>query len=286
MLSDSLADLGLTQVQCHALIELEHYGVITAGELAELLRVDKSTMSRALAQLKRSGFVATREDAEDRRRKPLTLTARGKKKVQRIHDFANRQVEEALALLRPHEQETVVSGMALYAKALRRAGVQRELEIRPIEPQDSPHVAGVIRRVMPEFGAEGPGFALNDPEVDDMHGAYDVEGAGYFVLTRNGTIIGGAGYAPLEGGPPGVCELRKMYFLPEARGKGMGKLLLNTVLDAAAEAGYQRCYLETLEHMTQARALYRASGFEDLDAPMGNTGHFGCNSWLIRTLPR
>jgi putative acetyltransferase len=284
MLQEKFGDFGVSMAQCHSLIELGHRGVLTAGELAEILRLDKSTMSRVVAGLKRAGLIAIRDAARDKRKKPLMLTARGKKKLERIHQHSNRQVQDALALLNEDDRKTVVAGMAMYAKALARSRAQREFEVRRIEERDNPEVAGIIRRVMPEFGADGPGFAIHDPEVDFMSKAYAGKKAGYWVLAKNGTIVGGGGFAGLISGPKDVCELRKMYFLPEVRGAGMGRKLLEHVLVEAKKAGFKRCYLETLATMTRARALYEAAGFEKICEPMGATGHFGCDSWMIRRL--
>ena len=118
-------------------------------------------------------------------------------------------------------------------------------EIRPIKSADNPQVATLIRTVMPEFGARGPGFAITDPEVDHMFEAYDNKKSSYFVLFHDEKIIGGGGVAPLEGGAPDTCELKKMYFLAEARGLGYGKKMLKRCLQAARELGFRKCYLET-----------------------------------------
>ena len=156
--------------------------------------------------------------------------------------------------------------------------------IRPIEPRDGPAVAAIIRSVMPEFGAGGEGFAIHDAEVDAMHAAYARPRSAYFVLEVGGQAIGGGGVAPLEHGDGDVCELRKMYFLPAARGLGAGHAMIARCLDAARELGFKRCYLETLTGMDAAQALYRKHGFTPLCAPMGSTGHHGCDRWFIRDL--
>lgn len=156
--------------------------------------------------------------------------------------------------------------------------------IRPIEPSDNAAMAAIIRSVMPEFGADGPGFAIHDAEVDTMSQAYAQPRCSYFVVERDGVVIGGGGVAPLEGGEPEVCELRKMYFLPAARGIGAGTAMMQRCLDAARAHGFKRCYLETLTGMDAARALYRRSGFTPLCAPMGGTGHFSCDHFFIREL--
>lgn len=156
--------------------------------------------------------------------------------------------------------------------------------IRPIEPRDDAALAAIIRQVMTELGAAGPGFAIHDREVDAMSQAYARPGAAYFVVEREGRCLGGAGFAPLAGGLTMTCELRKMYFLPEARGRGVGRRLLAHVLEAARAAGYRRCYLETYHTMDRARVLYEAAGFKRLCEPEGATGHFGCDAWYARDL--
>ena len=156
--------------------------------------------------------------------------------------------------------------------------------IRPIEPRDNTAVAAIIRTVMPEFGADGPGFAIHDAEVDDMHTAYTRPRSAYFVVERNGIVIGGGGVAPLAGGDAAVCELRKMYFLPAARGIGAGTHMMQCCLDTARRFDFKRCYLETLSGMDAAQTLYRRHGFTTLDAPMGGTGHFSCDRFFIRDL--
>lgn len=156
--------------------------------------------------------------------------------------------------------------------------------IRAIEPGDDACVAEIIRTVMTEYGAVGQGYSIVDPEVDAMADAYAGPEAAYFVALLGGDVVGGAGIAPLVGGPDDVCELKKMYLLAEARGRGLGRRLMERCLAAAREAGYRRCYLETLAHMRDARRLYERNGFEPLDAPMGDTGHTGCNGWYVRQL--
>jgi putative acetyltransferase len=156
--------------------------------------------------------------------------------------------------------------------------------IRPIEPRDNTAMAAIIRTVMPEFGADGPGFAIHDTEVDTMYEAYAQPQSGYFVVERDGVVVGGGGVAPLENAEPDVCELRKMYFLPQARGIGAGTAIMRRCLDAARTLGFARCYLETLTGMDAAQALYKRSGFTPLCAPMGGTGHFSCDRFFILEL--
>lgn len=159
-------------------------------------------------------------------------------------------------------------------------------QIRPVEARDDAAVAAIIRSVMPEFGAGGPGFAIHDAEVGAMSSAYAAPRHAYFVLERAGRVLGGAGVAPLVDGDADTCELRKMYFLPEARGLGAGSAMMQRCLDTARTFGYRRCYLETLRGMDAAARLYLRSGFTEIAGAMGATGHFGCDRFFLLDLQR
>ena len=156
--------------------------------------------------------------------------------------------------------------------------------IRPITPADDVAMAAIIRAVMPEFGAIGEGFAINDPEVDWMSRAYAQPRSAYFVVERDGVVLGGGGVAALDGGDGDTCELRKMYFLPQARGLGAGSAMMERCLQAARGFGFTHCYLETVCVMDAAMRLYERSGFRRIYAPMGASGHGGCNTFYLLVL--
>ena len=159
-----------------------------------------------------------------------------------------------------------------------------KIQIRKIEPKDNLQVARIIRTVMPEFGAGGLGFAIHDREVDDMYKAYNAPRSSYYVCEVNGKVVGGGGVAPLQGGNADTCELKKMYFLPEARGRGYGNLLLQQCLSDARTFGYTICYLETFNTMKDAMKLYEKNGFQKIEGPLGSTGHFACDTFYTLKL--
>jgi putative acetyltransferase len=159
-----------------------------------------------------------------------------------------------------------------------------EVSVRPIESRDDARMAEIIRTVMPEFGASGAGFAINDPEVDWMSRSYAQPRSAYWVVERDGVVEGGGGVAPLEGGDADTCELRKMYFLSSLRGLGAGAEVMRLSLDAARKFGFKRCYLETLGGMDAAMRLYERTGFQRIAKPMGDTGHGGCNTFYLLEL--
>lgn len=152
-----------------------------------------------------------------------------------------------------------------------------EYIVRRVEQKDNPQIANIIRTVMPEFGASGAGFAIHDSEVDDIFKAYTRARTAFFVCEHNGKIVGGGGVAPLEGGEASICELKKMYFLSEGRGKGLGQKVLSSCIEAAREIGFETCYLETFNTMNTAMKLYEKNGFKKIPGQLGNTGHFACD---------
>ncbi|HEX9979802.1 MAG TPA: GNAT family N-acetyltransferase [Flavobacterium sp.] len=156
--------------------------------------------------------------------------------------------------------------------------------IREIQQQDDHAVAKVIRDVLIEHNVPKVGTAYADPQLDYMFEAYNIPRAVYFVVEQDGNIIGGAGIAPLANENESICELQKMYFLSEARGLGLGRLMMDKCLTAAKDFGYENCYLETMPYMEDAQRLYKKSGLGYLDAPMGNTGHCACPVWMLKKL--
>ncbi|WP_298263991.1 GNAT family N-acetyltransferase [uncultured Lutibacter sp.] len=156
--------------------------------------------------------------------------------------------------------------------------------IREIKPKDNPKIAKAIREVLIEFGVPKVGTAYADKILDTLFEAYNVENAIYYVVEKNNEILGGAGIKQLDNYTGKVCELQKMYFLPAARGIGLGSKMMQICLQKAKDFGFEKCYLETLPYMEEARKLYRKVGFKDLDKPMGDTGHYSCNLWMLKDL--
>lgn len=158
------------------------------------------------------------------------------------------------------------------------------MKIRKIEPKDNPEVAEIVRSVMMELGAPKVGTAYADPNLDTMFETYQKANAVYFVIVNEGRIIGGAGIQKLDNGEDSICELQKMYFLPEARGLGVGSKMIELCLQQAKEFGFKKCYLETMPFMADAQKLYKKSGFYNIDGSMGNTGHTYCSVWMLKDL--
>ena len=160
----------------------------------------------------------------------------------------------------------------------------KDFIIREIESKDNSQLADVIRNVIVEMGAPKTGTAYEDKATDHMYETYQKEKSVYYVVEHNNIVVGGGGIAQLDNFEGNTCELQKMYFLPVARGKGLGTKLISVCLEKAKELGFDNCYLETLPYMKAAVKLYKKYGFTDLEKPMGDTCHYSCNVWMIKKI--
>lgn len=155
--------------------------------------------------------------------------------------------------------------------------------IREIQSRDNAAVERIIRDCLLEFGGNREGTAWFDPDLGRFSEIYNSEDKKYWVAEENGKILGGVGIAPLEGASPEICELQKMYCLPEARGTGVAHELIKIALETAAKH-YCLCYLETFGNMLAAQKFYKKHGFSRIDKPLGSTGHYGCDVMLVLEL--
>lgn len=154
--------------------------------------------------------------------------------------------------------------------------------IRNIEEKDNTAIAAVIRRTLEEFGANHPGTVYYDETTDALYQLFSqTPQSVYFVAEKDGKVVGGGGIFPSPGLPDDTCELVKMYLLPEVRGIGLGKKIIQQCIGFAKEAGFKNIYIETMPELKQAMNTYEKFGFTYLNGPMGNTGHTGCSLWML-----
>ena len=159
------------------------------------------------------------------------------------------------------------------------------IHIRPIEPKDNIDLAKVIRGALEEFGANKPGTVYFDPTTDALFELFNnTPGSYYYIATIDNNVVGGAGIFPTENLPNGTCELVKLYLHKDARGTGLGKQLLNTAMQWAKENGYTQVYLESMPELSKAVTIYENVGFKRIHQPLGNSGHCGCDIWMVKNL--
>ncbi|MGE5420018.1 MAG: GNAT family N-acetyltransferase [Chloroflexota bacterium] len=155
---------------------------------------------------------------------------------------------------------------------------------RKIEKRDNAEIASLIRKVFREFGIDRPGTVYTDPTTDDLFTLFQAPGSVYWIAEEDGTIAGGCGIYPTPNLPDGCCELVKLYLDASLRGKGIGRELMEKAFGSAAKYGYKQIYLESMPELSKAISLYGKAGFRFIPAPLGNSGHFGCNIWMIKDL--
>ena len=158
------------------------------------------------------------------------------------------------------------------------------MDIRPIESRDNETLAKVIRTALAEFGANKPGTVYFDPTTDDLFELFRTPGSYYYVATIDEKVVGGCGIFPTENLPQGTCELVKLYVAKEARETGLGKQLMEKSMSWAKENGYTQVYLESMPELKKAVSIYEKVGFQPLDHPLGNSGHDGCDIWMLKAL--
>lgn len=155
---------------------------------------------------------------------------------------------------------------------------------RPIEEKDNKEIANLIRKVFLEFNIQRPGTVYFDPTTDNLFKLFSTPGSEYWIAEENNIVIGGCGVYPTPGLPEGCAELVKFYLSASQRGKGIGWQLMVKTFDSAKKYGYEKLYLESLPELNRAINLYEKAGFKFIQGPMGNSGHFGCNIWMLKDL--
>lgn len=159
------------------------------------------------------------------------------------------------------------------------------IQIRPIEPTDNMAMAQIIRTALTEFGANKPGTVFYDDTTDHLFELFQSTPLSvYFVAEKENILVGGAGIFPTDGLPSNTCELVKMYLSKSARGMGLGRYMIDQCILTAKQKGFGQMYLETMPELKKAVSVYEKFGFHYLAGPMGNSGHNGCDIWMLKEL--
>jgi putative acetyltransferase len=167
---------------------------------------------------------------------------------------------------------------------LLRAKHNNKMNIREIKPSDNQALANMIRSVFKEHDAPTEGTVFTDPTTDALFELFESDNAVLWVATENETVLGCCGIYPTEGLPQNCTELVKFYLPKEARGKGIGRALMEKSIESARKLNYSDIYIESLPEFAKAVKIYKKQGFEQLIQPLGNSGHNGCTLWFLKKL--
>ncbi len=159
-----------------------------------------------------------------------------------------------------------------------------KITFRQIEEKDNNKIAELIRTVFRELNIARPGTVYFDPTTDNLFGLFTTPGSEYWIAEEEGAMVGGCGVFPTPGLPEGCAELVKFYLAARHRGKGIGWQLMEKTFESSRKLGYKQLYLESLPELGKAISLYERAGFKMLKGPLGNSGHFGCDIWMVKDL--
>lgn len=134
----------------------------------------------------------------------------------------------------------------------------RDFFMRTATNADAARVRALLFSVLAEFGLQ-PDPETTDADLNDIEQNY-LQAGGIFELLEDGrgNLLGTIGLFPLD---RATCELRKMYFVPQVRGLGLGKLLLERTINQARQLGFTKITLETASVLKGAIHLYTSFGF-------------------------
>ena len=258
VLAEGLLDTSFSLAEARLLYEIAQNQPVTAAALKSVTGLDQGYLSRLLARLERQRLIAKRAHSEDGRVRLLSLTAKGRTAFSRLDGRAQAATQ---ALLEPHgedEQQEIVRHMQALMRLLStEAQSVPATVLRPLKPGD---LGWVISRQAILYAREY-----------GWDGSYETLIAGILGKFENGT--GEQGWiAERDGAPagavfvmresPDVARLRLLHVEPFARGQGLGRLLVDTCILFARNAGYKVLRLWTNDVLVSARRIYQAAGFK------------------------
>lgn len=157
--------------------------------------------------------------------------------------------------------------------------------LRKIKPNDNKALATMIRNVFEEFGAPKEGTVYSDPTTDNLYELFSKNKKNIlWVAEIDNNPVGCCGIFATKGLSAECTELVKFYISSNARGKGIGKALLEKSVQSAKDNGFSELYLESIPAFSKAVNIYKKQGFISLDKPLGNTGHSGCDIWMLKKI--
>jgi putative acetyltransferase len=159
-----------------------------------------------------------------------------------------------------------------------------KLTLRKVELKDNAVLAKIIREVFEEHDAPRKGTVYSDPATDNLYQLFQNTGSTLWIAELNGKVVGCCGVYHTEGLDNECTELVKFYLAAEARGKGIGKRLMQKSISSARKSGFKKIYLESLPQFSHAVRIYEKQGFTRLQHPLCDTGHEACQIWMVKDL--
>jgi DNA-binding MarR family transcriptional regulator/ribosomal protein S18 acetylase RimI-like enzyme len=266
---NTLAESDLAPSAVHAILEIAASPGIQARDLAELLRLDKSSTSRQLTRLESAGLVERRASSEDGRSSELYLTRAGQQLRRKIDAFASDQVSNALRHLTPADQQRLVTSLSQYVSALaddnrHKAPAHHTAETGPQIVQGYvPGCIGDIAGLHGRFYAEHWGFGVFferrvAKELADFAQSLPDDNRALWLCVDNGRCLASLA---IDGHPDTRLAHLRWFIVDDAlRGTGIGRKLMSEAM-RFVDARFDETYLDTFKGLDAARHLYESFGF-------------------------
>lgn len=252
----------------HTILEIGARQSLTSAQLAEVLHLEKSSVSRMVRKLIDAGELKEAASDDDGRAKPLGLTAKGRRTLAAIHAFGLQQVATTLAQLSEAEQHVVDQGLATYAQALQASRFGK-----PFKPAESiviqqgyqPSVIGRVVEMHARFYSRSVGFgqffeSLVATGMAEFAPRLASHRNGLWVATNAGRIVGSVAIDG-EGLGHNVAHLRWFIVDDGMRDMGVGRRLLTAALAFCDRSKFDATHLWTFQGLDAARRLYEDFGF-------------------------
>lgn len=267
-MASTLASTNYSPSAVHTLVEIALRKEMTAGQLVQLLGLEKSSVSRMLARLITAGELEEVVSTEDARTKSLRLTGKGRDTVNKINAYSNERVVSAIQSLQPAQQQIISQGLSLYANALlacRETGVDTRPDELKIVQGYLPGMIGRIAEMHGSYYAREYNFgrffeAKVASGLAEFSGRLDKPCNQIWLAVLNDRIVGSVAIDG-EDLEQGEAHLRWFIIDDGCRGHGAGKKLLNEAILFCDSVGFSAVHLWTFNKLTTARRLYESFGF-------------------------
>lgn len=267
-MASTLASTNYSPSAVHTLVEIALRKEMTAGQLVQLLGLEKSSVSRMLARLIAAGELEEVVSTEDARTKSLRLTGKGRDTVNKINAYSNERVTSAIQSLQPAQQQIISQGLSLYANALlacRETGVDTRPDELKIVQGYLPGMIGRIAEMHGSYYAREHNFgrffeAKVASGLAEFSGRLDKPCNQIWLAVLNDRIVGSVAIDG-EDLEQGEAHLRWFIIDDGCRGHGAGKKLLNEAILFCDSVGFSAVHLWTFNKLTTARRLYESFGF-------------------------
>lgn len=255
-LNDRFLGRGRPLGECRLLYEIGDDGA-EIRQLRSRLELDSGYMARLLRSLERQGLVAAAQAAKDGRVRRVLLTREGRRELAELNRRSDAFAESVLAPLDSAQRERLAAAMEVVERLMRAAAIT----IEP-EPAGSPAAQDCLGHYFRELAARfETGF---DPAQSVSAEPEELAPPrGIFLVARSGGEPVGCG--ALKVNAQGFGEIKRMWVAPEARGIGVGRRILDELERYGRGFGASVLRLETNRVLTEARSLYHARGYREVD---------------------